>query len=60
MFGDFTALVLAVIFVAINGLTMLAWAAQMGFKMKPTAFAFFVASVGNVITGNVVPLSGQS
>jgi len=60
MFGDFTALVLAVIFVAINGLTMLAWAAQMGYKMKPTAFAFFVASVGNLFTGNVVPLSGQS
>ncbi|MCL2279551.1 MAG: xanthine/uracil permease [Oscillospiraceae bacterium] len=60
MFNDLTALVLAVVFVAINGLTMLAWAAQMGYKMKPTAFAFFVGSVGNALTGNVVPLSGQS
>jgi len=60
MFNDLTTLVVAVIFVAINGLTMLAWAAQMGYKMKPTAFAFFVASVGNALTGNVVPFSGQS
>jgi len=60
MFNELTTLVLAVIFVAINGLTMLAWAAQMGYKMKPTAFAFFVASIGNALTGNVVPFSGQS
>jgi len=60
MFNDLTTLVLAVVFVAINGLTMLAWAAQMGYKMKPTAFAFFVASIGNALSGNVVPFSGQS
>ncbi|MDR0463210.1 MAG: hypothetical protein LBG64_03260 [Pseudomonadales bacterium] len=53
-------LVVAVVFVAINGLTMLAWGVQMGYKMKPTALAYFIASVANLITGNVIPLSGQS
>jgi len=51
---------LAVVFVAINGLTMLAWAAAQGYKMKPTAFAFLVGAVGNLITGSVTPISGQS
>jgi len=58
--SDFTTLVIAVVFVSINGLTMLAWAAAQGYKMKPTAFAFLVGAVGNLITGSITPISGQS
>jgi AGZA family xanthine/uracil permease-like MFS transporter len=60
MFQDIWLLTVAVIFVGINGITMLAWAAQMGYKMKPTAFAYFITAIANIGTGNVVPLSGQS
>jgi len=60
MFNDVSTLVIAVVFVAINGLTMLAWAAAQGYKMKPTAFAFLVGAVGNLLTGSVTPISGQS
>ena len=58
--SDFSTLVIAVVFVSINGLTMLAWAAAQGYKMKPTAFAFLVGAIGNLITGSVTPISGQS
>ncbi|MCL2572316.1 MAG: xanthine/uracil permease [Defluviitaleaceae bacterium] len=60
MFQDLSTLTIAVVFVAINGLTMLAWAAAQGYKMKPTAFAFLVGAIGNWITGSVTPISGQS
>ncbi|MCL2445181.1 MAG: xanthine/uracil permease [Oscillospiraceae bacterium] len=60
MFSDVSVLVIAVVFVAINGLTMLAWAAAQGYKMKPTAFAFIVGAVGNLLTGSITPISGQS
>ncbi|MCL2373242.1 MAG: xanthine/uracil permease [Defluviitaleaceae bacterium] len=60
MFADVRTFVIAVIFVAVNGLTMLAWAAAQGYKMKPTAFAFLVGAVGNLLTGSVTPISGQS
>ncbi|MCL1845559.1 MAG: xanthine/uracil permease [Defluviitaleaceae bacterium] len=50
----------AIVFVALNGLTMLAWAAAQGYKMKPTAFAFLIGAVGNLLTGSVTPISGQS
>jgi len=57
---DVWLFLVAVVFVAINGLTMLAWAAAQGYKMKPTAFAFLVGAVGNLLTGSVTPISGQS
>jgi len=60
MFQDVSLLAIAVVFVAINGLTMLAWAAAQGFKMKPTAFAFLVGAIGNLFTQSVTPISGQS
>ena len=60
MFQDVSAFVIAVVFVAINGLTMLGWAAAQGYKMKPTAFAFIVGAVGNLMMGSVTPISGQS
>ena len=58
--GDLGVVLLAVVFVAVNGLTMLAWAAAQGYKMKPTAFAFIIGAVGNLLTGSVTPISGQS
>jgi len=60
MFQDLGVFIIAVVFVAINGLTMLAWAAAQGYKMKPTAFAFIVGAVGNLLTGSITPISGQS
>ncbi|MCL2573206.1 MAG: xanthine/uracil permease [Defluviitaleaceae bacterium] len=60
MFQDVWVFTVAVIFVAINGLTMLAWAAAQGYKMKPTAFAFLVGAIGNLLTGSITPISGQS
>ncbi|MCL2365819.1 MAG: xanthine/uracil permease [Oscillospiraceae bacterium] len=60
MISDLGVFIVAVIFVAINGLTMLAWAAAQGYKMKPTAFAFIVGAIGNLLTGSITPISGQS
>ncbi|MCL1878717.1 MAG: xanthine/uracil permease [Defluviitaleaceae bacterium] len=60
MFQDLSVFGLAVVFVALNGLTMLAWAAAQGYKMKPTAFAFLVGAIGNLLTGSITPISGQS
>lgn len=60
MIQDLGVFIVAVIFVAINGLTMLAWAAAQGYKMKPTAFAFIVGAIGNLLTGSITPISGQS
>ena len=60
MFQDVWVFSIAVVFVAVNGLTMLAWAAAQGYKMKPTAFAFLVGAIGNLLTGSITPISGQS
>jgi AGZA family xanthine/uracil permease-like MFS transporter len=60
MFQDLWVFIIAVVFVAVNGLTMLAWAAAQGYKMKPTAFAFLVGAIGNLATGSITPISGQS
>ena len=60
MFQDLWVFAVAVVFVAINGLTMLAWAAAQGYKMKPTAFAFLIGAVGNLLMGSITPISGQS
>ncbi len=53
-------LILAVIFVIINGCTQVFYAQKKGYKIKPTAFAYFVGAIGNVVTGNVVPISAQA
>ncbi|MCL2593049.1 MAG: xanthine/uracil permease [Defluviitaleaceae bacterium] len=60
MLNDLWVFVLAVFFVAINGITQLSWAASLGFAMKPTAFAYMIGVAGNVLTGSVTPISGQS
>jgi AGZA family xanthine/uracil permease-like MFS transporter len=51
---------LAVIFVVINGATQLFYAQSLGYKLKPTGLAYFVGAIGNLITGSVVPISGQA
>lgn len=53
-------LILAVIFVIINGCTQVFYAQKKGYKIKPTAFAYFVGAIGNAVTGNVVPISAQA
>lgn len=51
---------LAIIFVIINGVTQLIYAQSLGYKLKPTSFAYFIGVIGNSITGNVVPISAQA
>jgi len=58
--GDIFPFVLAVVFVAINGLTQLAFAQGLGFKMKPTGLAFMVAAGLSLALRSVSPVSGQS
>ena len=53
-------LILAVIFVIVNGCTQVFYAQKKGYKIKPTAFAYFVGAIGNLVTGNVVPISAQA
>ena len=54
------SLILAVIFVIVNGCTQVFYAQQKGYKIKPTAFAYFVGAIGNGISGNIVPISAQA
>lgn len=53
-------LILAIIFVIVNGCTQVFYAQKKGYKIKPTAFAYFVGAVGNLISGNIVPISAQA
>ncbi len=53
-------LILAVIFVIVNGCTQVFYAQQKGYKIKPTAFAYFVGAIGNAVSGNIVPISAQA
>lgn len=54
------AFILAIIFVIINGITQLIYAQSIGYKLKPTSIAYFIGAIGNIITGNVVPISAQA
>lgn len=60
MAGWIFGLILAVIFVIVNGCTQVFYAQKKGYKIKPTAFAYFVGAIGNAITGNIVPISAQA
>lgn len=60
MAGWIFGLILAVIFVIINGCTQVFYAQKKGYKIKPTAFAYFVGAIGNLISGNIVPISAQA
>jgi AGZA family xanthine/uracil permease-like MFS transporter len=54
------SLLLAVIFVVINGIPAMYFARSLGYKLKPTGFAYFIGAVGNILTGSVVPISAQA
>ena len=60
MVGWIFGLILAVIFVIVNGCTQVFYAQKKGYKIKPTAFAYFVGAVGNLVSGNIVPISAQA
>ena len=57
---DLGPFLLAVIFVTINGITQLSYAASLGFALKPTSFAYFIGAIGNALTGSVTPIAGQA
>ncbi len=52
--------VLAILAVVVNGCTQLFYARSLGYKLKPTGFAYFIGAIGNLLTGNVVPISAQA
>ena len=52
--------IMAVVFVGINGLTMLAFARTQGFRLKPSGLAFLAGGFMVLIAGLVTPISGQS
>lgn len=54
------AFLLAIVFVGINGLTMLAFARSQGFRLKPSGLGFLAGGFMVLIAGLVTPLSGQS
>jgi len=51
---------LAVVFVIINGIPQLYLAKNLGMKLKPTAFGYFIGAIGNLLTGSVTPISAQA
>lgn len=51
---------LAVFGVVLNALPQGLLALSFGFAAVPTAMAFFIGALGNVITGNVAPISFQA
>ena len=52
--------IMAVVFVGINGLTMLAFARTQGFRLKPSGLAFLAGGFMVLLAGLVTPISGQS
>lgn len=58
--ADLGPFLLAVIFVTVNGITQLSYAASLGFALKPTSFAYFIGAIGNALTGSVTPIAGQA
>lgn len=52
--------IMAVVFVGVNGITMLAFARTQGFRLKPSGLAFIAGGFMILVAGLVTPLSGQS
>ena len=50
---------MAVILAVINSIPQLCLAQAKGFKLKPMGFSYLLGAIGNVISGNLVPLSAQ-
>jgi len=57
---NFLMFCLAVVFVIINGIPQLYLAKNLGMKLKPTAFGYFIGAFGNLFTGSVTPISAQA
>jgi AGZA family xanthine/uracil permease-like MFS transporter len=36
------------------------YAQSLGYKLKPTGFAYMIGAIGNLTTGNIVPISAQA
>lgn len=60
MFILILSFILAVIAVIVNGCTQLFYAKSLGYKLKPTGFAYFIGALGSIFTGNIVPISAQA
>ncbi|MDU5109681.1 MAG: NCS2 family permease [Clostridium sp.] len=58
--SDFITDFLAIIGVVLNGLPQGLLALTFGFASIPTAFAFLVGAIGNLVTGSVAPISFQA
>ena len=54
------AFAVAIVAVIINGIPQLLYAHTRGFALKPAGFAYFVGSLGNILTGSVTPISAQA
>lgn len=60
MYIEIMLFILGIIFVIINGCTQIFYAKSLGYKVKPIGFAYFVGAAGNLISGNIVPVSAQA
>ena len=58
--SEFITDFLAIIGVVLNGLPQGLLALTFGFASIPTAFAFLIGAVGNLLTGSVAPISFQA
>lgn len=59
-FGMIGAMVFAILAVAVNGIPQLLYAKDRGFKLKPVAYAYFLAAGLNLLLGSVTPISAQA
>lgn len=59
-FATIGAMAFAIVAVAINGIPQLLYAKDRGFKLKPVAFAYFLAAGLNLLFGSVTPISAQA
>ena len=60
MSNSILGIILAIIFVVVNGIPLMYLAKSFGYKLKPTSFAYFVGAIGNFFTGSVVPIAVQA
>jgi len=51
---------LAVFLALISAIPQIRLAQAKGFKLKPMGLAYFIGSLGNILTGNLVPISAQA
>jgi len=56
----FFTFILAVVLAVINAIPQICLAQARGFKLKPMGLAYVFGAVGNLMAGNLVPLSAQA